>query len=356
MRCYCAAHGCASCASAPVVASHTARLCVCACVRVRAPCGCVCIRAFAFARARLDGWARSQIWSVALDDDCTTALSAGHDSTARVWAVSGGTGDQPRPPLTKTASLATLKHPKWVSSVSTCAGLAATGCGDTQVRLFCLRTYACLHTLPHGGGVQLRGGGRGVSGVSWICTHMVGGGLLSGGEAGTIKVWALPSELLERSRTAVAPSAPRTPPTADPSGAAEPPIEPQCVATLEHGHAVRGLAALPLIGGIVSVGGRSSDSVVTWWANPLTADTSASSLPQGGAAGDSLAHGLTGLLEAGGAEADPEQMASRVGGADALMGLAASALEEAEHSSGELPRPERRGSLRRLTRRASSLF
>ena len=111
----------------------------------------------------------------------------------------------------RPTSLATLKHPKLVCSVSALGIIAATGCHDALVRLWSLTNFTCLHKLEHGNGSALGWrkqqsfGDRGVSGVSWISTRLLGGGaLLSGSEGGSVKLWQLPPRLLEAGRQGAA--------------------------------------------------------------------------------------------------------------------------------------------------------
>lgn len=201
----------------------------------------------------------------------------------------------------RTASLATLKHPKLVCSVSVDGLLAVTGCHDDYMRLWSLdaagaSAYMCTHTIDHGHGL-----GAPVGEKAWITTRLVGGALVSGGgEAGTVKVWAL-------------------------GGPDEP---PECIGTLAHGQAVRGVVCAPYAraggGTIVSVGGQQSDSsVVVWWPRPW---------PVPG-------------------QCDEAMLLSAVDGADddALVG------RQHNHGANEalgVPKPQRA----RLTRRMSSLF
>ena len=188
-----------------------------------------------------------QIWSVALDSQKGLVLSAGHDGFCKVWPCDPNAGKAERSAEggVRLASRATLKHPKWVTSVSVDGTIAATGCADTKVRLWSLETFACMHTLEHGGGAKL-------TGISWISTALIGGGLISGGqEDGLVKVWSLsPAELESKSGG--------------------------CIATLAHGQSVRGVAASLQLGFIVSAGGysggpkaQSGACIVVWWPSPI---------------------------------------------------------------------------------------
>ena len=138
------------------------------------------------------------IWSVALADGL--ALTASHDTTARAWSLSGS-----------STSRATLLHPQFVvSSVSAEGNVAATGCGDGLVRLWSLSTFSCIRTFAHCGGDKpgLRSmAGETFNPVFSVC--LKGSLLVSGGHEKTVKVWSLDGE---------------------------------CIATLAHGAAVRGLA------------------------------------------------------------------------------------------------------------------
>ena len=115
------------------------------------------------------------------------------------------------------------------------AALVATGCGDNLIRLWTLEQEAhgrpgvCLRTLEHGGG------GSG-SALSPLCVRLVlgGGGLLSAGPDGVVKLWALRGEQLE--------------------GAEE-------VIAMSHGSNCRGLAASADGRLVASGGGRA---VVVW--------------------------------------------------------------------------------------------
>ena len=51
--------------------------------------------------------------------------------------------------------------------------------------------------------------------------------------------------------------------------AADAKVEPECVATLAHGQAVRGIAGSPVSGLIVSAGGRTGAGLVVWYPSPV---------------------------------------------------------------------------------------
>ena len=155
------------------------------------------------------------IWSVALGVSPTlgnVAITGSHDTSARVWSLDG-----------TNASRATFPHPHFiVSSVSVEGGVAATGCGDGHVRLWSLQTFACIRSFAHHGS---DGPLRSMAGETHnpIFSVVIKDGLLaSGGHEKTIKVWTLDGE---------------------------------CIATMNHGAAVRGLAISPL-GFIASSGGK----------------------------------------------------------------------------------------------------
>ena len=96
-------------------------------------------------------------------------------------------------------------------SVSVDGGFAATGCGDGRARLWSLASFTCLFSLDHSVGLPLSS------------VRLLGSGLLvTGGEDRQVKVWSL----------------------AGGGG---------CVATLNHGAAVKGLAVSPA-GFVASVG------------------------------------------------------------------------------------------------------
>lgn len=171
------------------------------------------------------------LWSIALGAEI--GLSASHDTTVRVWptgaldiaASSGGT--------VPIGSIATLKHPAAAFSVSieTRSALAATGCGDGRVRLWSLVDYTCVRVLEHAARIDPK------APSPVFCVRMLGHTLVSGGQDKMVKVWNLMGEEVNS--------------------------EP-CVAVLEHGANVRGLATSPQGGVIVTAGGRASNGVVVW--------------------------------------------------------------------------------------------
>ena len=162
------------------------------------------------------------IWSVALAHDL--AVTASDDGTARVWYLQNASA----------RSLATLKHPMWVCSVSIAEDDAycATGCGDGKIRLWSLRAgltttqYQCLRTFDHcdsqSGTYPLR--------VRWL--HF--GALVSSGMDDNVKLWSLNTD-----------------------------GEATNVATLPHGDNVRGLT-VSASGIVASAGGSKSKSVIVW--------------------------------------------------------------------------------------------
>ena len=265
---------------------------------------------------------RGNIWSAALAEmpSGLLALTASRDCTARVWPAHGvaATGSSNKPGG-RRASLATLKHPKLVSSVSARGGLAVTGCHDALIRIWSLTNYTCLHTLDHGSGSALGWrkqqsfGDRGVSGVSWISTRLLGGGaLLSGGEAGHVKLWQLKQDAT---------------------------AEPECLATLAHGQAVRGITGSPLTGVVVSAGGRSGAGLVVWYPNPLESVVLGGTDPSASDAAESAA-------PAGAASAQSASLT----------------VDEAQHAGHDepeplaAPTPALPAHRRTFTRRMSSLF
>ena len=162
------------------------------------------------------------VWSVALS--ASVAITASDDGTARLWPLNGAS----------TRSLATLKHPAWVCSVSLCAedALCATGCGDSKIRLWSVAaglptSYTCLATFDHCAGSS----GTYPMRVRWLA----GGALVSSGLDGVVRVWTLSS-----------------------SG------EATSVANLPHEDNVRGLAVSPSLGFIASSGGGKAKAVVVW--------------------------------------------------------------------------------------------
>jgi WD40 repeat protein len=165
------------------------------------------------------------------------------------------------------------QHPEWVTSVSVgaTAKLAATGCADTRARLWSLEagSYSCLRVIEHGGG-------SGLARIGWISTRLVGRAsrlgegmeaLLVGGQDGLAKLWCLPTfDQLKESQVA----------------------KPECVANFSHGQTVRGIAAPADISFIASAGGRTAESVVIWWPDPLgsieKSESSPAVIPESGPA------------------------------------------------------------------------
>jgi hypothetical protein len=173
---------------------------------------------------------KGSIWGASLS--ATRAVTAGHDAAAKIWSTAV-------PVDGHTRSLASLKHPKWVTSVSLQGETLATGSADAKVRLWSTESFKCMRVLDHGGGDEL-------ANVNWISVRLLGNAVLSGGQDGTVKLWA--------------------------------PRQAQAlVATLSHGHGVRGVAAAGAVAAasdgasdigmasfIVSAGGRSASSLVVW--------------------------------------------------------------------------------------------
>lgn len=156
------------------------------------------------------------IWSTALHD--AAAVTASHDSTARVWPVLGDISG-------RTPSLGVLHHPEAVFSVSMVDDCVATACGDRIVRLWSLTTLTCTHTMEHGVssvGDDFR------DGLYPYCVHLQSRHVLvsGGGTEKTVKLWSLAND-----------------------GSTE------CVATIEHEATVRGVAVSSK-GFIASIGGR----------------------------------------------------------------------------------------------------
>lgn len=133
------------------------------------------------------------IWSVALSDDY--ALTASHDSTARVWPIRLLGPDEYI--HAKTPSHSTLEHPASVDGVSVDGLLAATGCGDGKVRLWSLVSFTCLRILSHpagdGHGAQSTpAASKPKASSSVFCVKLMGSVCISHGEReGELNVWSL---------------------------------------------------------------------------------------------------------------------------------------------------------------------
>ena len=156
----------------------------------------------------------------------SVAVTGSDDSTARVWPLNGSSA----------RSLTTLKHPAWVCSVSLNHNdeLCATGCGDSNVRLWSLDAatgYTCLRTIKHCEGSSNTYPMR----VRWVDHGDGGASLISTGLDDAVKLWSLHGDGKD-----------------------------DCVATLPHGENLRGLAVAD--GGLflASSGGSKSKSVVVW--------------------------------------------------------------------------------------------
>lgn len=210
---------------------------------------------------------RGNIWGAALGNHpkAMVALTACRDGTAKVWPTRAAAA----PGGTLRNSLATLKHPKLVCSVSVEGFLAVTGCLDTRVRLWTLdasrpTAYSCTHSFSHDqGGVPaglppeaeppnpFMAAGAGSRGGPWISCRLLEGSealVTGGGEANTVRIWAL--------------GAP------GPNGTIG---SVEWLASLDHGQAVRGVACVPHLGAIVSVGGleQPESNLVVWWPSPV---------------------------------------------------------------------------------------
>ena len=163
------------------------------------------------------------IWSVSLGNEL--GVSASDDSTARVWPLHG----------VSARSLACLRHPAWVCSVSLAADDAwcATGCGDSRIRLWTLKAaagavYTCAREISHCHGSS----GTYPMRVRWL----LGGALVSSGLDHTVRVWSLEDD-----------------------------GDAACVASMSHGDNLRGLAVSQSLGFVASAGGGGkAKSVVVW--------------------------------------------------------------------------------------------
>ena len=160
--------------------------------------GCACVGIFAEHTA--------SIFGVALGADI--AVTASHDTTARLWPI-------PEGEIPASKSCATLRHPAFVHSVSIAEGIVATGCGDGKVRVWTIATRKCELCLVHS-----------TVGLPISTVRLQGGLIASGGEDCMIKVWALQKQ--------------------------------ECIATLSHGDFVKGIALSVKLGVVAGVGGLSS--------------------------------------------------------------------------------------------------
>lgn len=170
------------------------------------------------------------IWSVALGDD--VAVSASDDGTVRVWPIRSAS----------SRSIASMKHPAWVCSVSLLpeSMLCATGCGDSKVRLWSLDAASlstpggiCMQVIEHCAGAS----GTYPMRVRWVCETA----LISSGMDHTIRLWS-------RDRT-----------SADQGDSLW-----TCITSFSHRDNVRGLAVS--LGGrlVASSGGSKTKSVALW--------------------------------------------------------------------------------------------
>ena len=183
------------------------------------------------------------IWSVSLGADY--ALSASHDTSARVWPILASEGGHTQ---AKTPSFSVLEHPEPVESVSVEGALVATGCGDGKVRIWSLVSFTTLRTLEHEKPEPVEGAESSVAPVangkpraasSVFCVRLLGGVCISRGLSDNqVKVWSLACAEEQQG---------------------------ECVAVLRHSLAnVRCIAVSPS-GFIASVGSnRSSRRLVVW--------------------------------------------------------------------------------------------
>jgi hypothetical protein len=121
------------------------------------------------------------IWSTALND--AAAVSASHDTTARIWPVLGDVRG-------RTPSLGTLQHPEAVFCVSLVDDCVATACGDRIVRLWSLATLTCTHELEH---CARPVGDHFKEALYPYCVHLLDRHVLvsGGGAEKSIKLWAI---------------------------------------------------------------------------------------------------------------------------------------------------------------------
>ena len=182
------------------------------------------------------------VWSVAMSarhelGSADVAMTASSDFTAKVWPLDlscqGDAGGKIEP-------LAVLQHPTWVFSVSIESEVAATACGDKRVRLWSLATFDCMRTLMHDT--------PGMQASAILSVRLCGGVLASGGEDKTVKLWSLANE-------------------------------GECVATLNHGDVVRGIA-ISRKGFVVSVGGDGK-KLILWRPKVASAGDLATGLLKG---------------------------------------------------------------------------
>ena len=180
------------------------------------------------------------VWSVALSQRHSYALSASLDKMVCVWTHGAATsnacvGASGRTPARRIAA---LRHPAAVYSLSVDGGLAASGCGDGRVRVWSLTSFACLHTLfPETE--------RFTATLQPIfAVALCGSVLASGGADECVKLWSLVDD-------------------------------GHCVASMAHGSVVSGVALSPH-GMIASIGGAPGSTnarkkVLMLWA-PATAE------------------------------------------------------------------------------------
>ena len=158
----------------------------------------------------------STVFSIALGSGARgeVAVSASYAKPVKVWSLDEG-----------TASLATLRHPKAVYSVSAERDVLATACADGKVRTYSLVTLECTRTFEaHDGRIA----------IVWT-VRLLGGVLVSGGGSDKrVKVWEL-----------------------EDGGAA-------CVATLEHEARGYGVAVLPSGAGAAGGDKDQGGGVLVW--------------------------------------------------------------------------------------------
>lgn len=155
------------------------------------------------------------VWSIAIGAE--VVVSASQDKKTLIW---------PRTATGPTGSIGSLAHPDWVFSVSVEGDLAATGCRDGHVRLWSLATFYITRTIS-----TLSTGSSPVYSV-----RLARGVLVTGTEDKLVHIWSL-------------------------GGAGE------CICTLHHAGAVRGVAVSPTGSFIASAGGKR----LALWRTPSAA-------------------------------------------------------------------------------------
>ena len=153
------------------------------------------------------------VWSVAIG--ASVVVSASQDTRALIWPRTATSPVATGP----TASIGSLSHPNWVFSISVDDDMVATGCRDGCVRLWSLatlritRTLSTLSSLPSPTPSPI------------YSVRLVRGVLVTGAEDKTIKFWSLAGD-------------------------------GECICTLHHTGAVRGLALSPTGSFAASAGGK----------------------------------------------------------------------------------------------------